>query len=95
MIAQNQTFEDLTISLDGGSFHHCIFRRCKLQYSGVLPVALEGSNFDNCTWEFDGPAATTVWFMSALHKAGARDLIEGTFRIIRGEQTSGGISVRR
>lgn len=95
MIARNQTFEDVTISLDGGSFYGCSFHRCKLQFSGLLPVILDGSHFDNCHWEFSGPATTTVWFMSALYKAGAHEIVEGTFQAIRGEQTSDGISIRR
>ena len=95
MIAKNQTFTDTAISLDGASFYECTFNRCKLQFSGVLPVVLEGSRMNDCNWEFAGPAANTVGFMAALYKAGARDLIEGAFRTIRGEQTTGPIAMRQ
>jgi hypothetical protein len=95
MIARNQTFENLAISLDGGSFYGCTFNKCRLQFSGLLPVHLEGGNkFENCKWEFAGPASTTIGLMSALYKAGARDLIEATLRVIRGEETTGPISMR-
>jgi hypothetical protein len=93
MIGRNQTFENITISLDGGSFYGCTFSRCRLQFSGLLPVVLEGGTFNECIWEFLGTASNTVAFMTALYKAGARDLIEGTFRTIRGEQTTGPISM--
>jgi hypothetical protein len=86
MIIRNQTLENVRVSLDGGSFYGCVFVRCTLIYSGLLPVFfLEGCRFNDCNWEFNGPAMTTIQFMSAIYKAGARDLIEGTFRSIRGE----------
>src|SRR5215467_11516087 len=69
MIARDQTFEDITVCLDGSSFYGCTFRRCKLQLSALLPNFLVGCNFDNCTWEFGGPAANTVAFMTALYRA--------------------------
>jgi len=94
MIARDQTFEDITVCLDGSPFYGCTFRRCKLQLSALLPNFLVGCNFDNCTWEFGGPAANTVAFMTALYRAGARDLIHGTFRAIRGEQATSPIVMR-
>jgi hypothetical protein len=94
MIARNQTFNDMTISMDGGSFYGCTFNRCKLQFSGLLPITLDRGNYHDCNWEFSGPAANTVTFMTALYKAGAHDLVEGIFRTIRGEQTAGAVSLR-
>jgi len=94
MFAQNQRFEGVTISLDGGSFYGCTFERCKLDFRGLLPVILDACQFNNCTWEFGGPAANTVGFLSALFKAGARDLVDGTLRCIRGEQATSPIFLR-
>lgn len=94
MIAKKQTFEDTTISLDGGSFYGCTFNRCKLQFSGLLSITLEGGRYNDCNWEFTGPAANTISFMTALYKAGARDLIDGMFRTVRGEQATSPIAVR-
>jgi hypothetical protein len=90
MIAKTQTFEDAKISLDGGSFYGCTFRRCTLVYSGLLPVVLEGGSFDGCKWEFSGPALNGVQFMSAIYKAGGGDLMERTFEAIRGGQPAPG-----
>jgi hypothetical protein len=95
MIAKDQTFEDITISLDGGSFYNCTFRRCKLQFSALLPVVLTGCHFDNCNWEFAGPAVNTVGFLAAMYKGGATEIVERTFRVIRGEQSGSPILMRQ
>jgi hypothetical protein len=94
MIAKNETFENMTISLDGASFYECAFSRCIFTFSGLIPVALQGCTFNDCTWTFVGAASNTILFMTALYRAGGADLIEGTFRAIRGEQTTGPISMR-
>ena len=94
MIATNQTFNEVTISLDGGSFYSCTFNRCRLQASGLLPVTLEAGSFNNCNWELTGPAANTLGFLAGLYKSGAHDLVEGAFRLIRGERAAAPITVR-
>lgn len=94
MIARNQTFNDMTISMDGGSFYDCTFNRCKLKVSGLLPVTLEGGSFNDCNWELVGPAANTLGLLARLYKAGARDLVEGAFHLIRGEQVRAPITMR-
>jgi hypothetical protein len=85
MIAQKQTFKDLTISLDGSTFVGCTFNHCKLIYSGMLPVTLEDNVFNNCSWDFSGAARNTVGFMSALYMGGGKELIEATIDNIRGK----------
>jgi hypothetical protein len=85
VIIWDETIEDAKISLDGGSFYRCTFRRCTLVFSGLLPVTLEGCGFDLCIWQLNGPAMNTVQFMSGMYKAGARDLVEKTFQAIRGQ----------
>jgi hypothetical protein len=85
MIVRDQTFEDAKISLDGGSFYRCTFRRCTLVYSGFLPVTFEGGVLDACKWEFSGPAMNTIQFMSAMYKGGSPEVIESTLRAIRGQ----------
>ncbi len=91
MIAEKKTFKGRTISLDGGSFYSCKFDGCNLVFGGYLPVTLEGSSFNNCEWSFTGPALNTMGFMKALYAAGATDLIENTYRQIRGEEPGGPI----
>lgn len=85
MIASNQTFADKTVYLDGSSFYDCVFERCDLVFSGVLPATLSNPRFVDCRWQVVGPAQTTVGFLSALYRAGAKDLIEATFDTIRGK----------
>ena len=85
MIAKDQTFSGMTICLDGGSFSNCKFVNCTVVVSGVLPVVLENPHFQDCRWSFIGPAATTVSFMAAMYRAGAKDLIESTCNSIMGK----------
>ena len=90
MIAEEMAFEGKTIVLDGGSFYACQFKNSTLIFNGVLPVAMDGCSFDNCKWQFSGPAQHTIGFMQALYAGGAKDLIENTFRIIRGDNIEDG-----
>ena len=86
MIAKGQTFTGITIYLDGGTFTgDCRFERCTVVISGVLPVVLENPRFVDCQWSFIGPASTTVSFMAAMHRAGAKELIEATCNSIMGK----------
>lgn len=83
MIAREQSFNDMTICLDGATFIGCKFDRCRLTFSGILAVTLEKNEFNECTWEFTGPAQATVGFMTQLHAGGAKELIESTFKNIQ------------
>jgi hypothetical protein len=85
VIARDQTFSGMTICLDGGTYVNCRFERCTIVISGVLPIALENPRFVDCQWSFIGPASTTVAFMAAMHRAGAKDLIEATCNSIMGK----------
>lgn len=84
MIAYDQTFKDTKIFLDGGSFHRCTFERCEIVISGLIGCTLIDPKFVDCRWTVHGPAETTFQLLAALYKAGAKDLIEGTFNQIRG-----------
>ena len=85
MIALNQTFQDLTIALDGGTFHGCTFVRCRLRFSGLAMPDLGGGNrFDSCEWDFLGPASNTLAFLQVLaHDYGGADMVENIFARIR------------
>lgn len=85
MIARNQTFSDITVYLDGSSFYDCTFEKCIVVFSGVLPAVLHNPRFVDCQWQAAGPAETTINFLTALYRAGAKDLIEATFERIRGK----------
>ncbi len=90
MIAEKMAFEGKNIVLDGGSFYACQFNRCKLIYNGMMAVTFDECSFDNCEWQFAGPALNTIGFMQALYAVGAKDLIENTFQNIRGETVEQG-----
>lgn len=91
MIAQNQQFTNLVICLDGATFINCKFEGCRLTYSGILPVTLAQNEFNDCTWEFSGPAQNTIGFMTQLYTGGAKELIESTFKNIQ----EGAVDTRR
>ena len=86
MIAENRTFKDRRINLDGASFYRCEFKGCTLVYSAVMEVNFENCNFSNdCTWQFAGPAGNMLSFMAVLYGSGAKELIESTINQIRGQ----------
>ena len=85
MIAKDQTFTGMSICFDGGTFVNCQFERCTIIISGQLPIMLENPRFIDCQWSFIGPASNTVTFMSAMYRAGAKDLIEATCNSIMGK----------
>ena len=95
MITQKQTLKNLTIQLDGGTFVGCTFESCELVFNGLM-----GATFVNCTfgknikWRFAGPASNTIDFMKALYQSGGGELIENTFRQIRGENLEPGTTLQ-
>jgi hypothetical protein len=84
MVAYDQVFNDAVIYLDGKSFYRCKFHGCTLIIHGFIGCTLVDPQFVDCKWSVAGPAQITFELLSALYKAGATDLIEGTFRQIRG-----------
>lgn len=70
MIARKEEFADMRINLDGGTYEGCTFRNCTLLYSGLLPVSLNKCFFENCVWDFIGPAGNALAFMRDLYIAG-------------------------
>lgn len=87
MIAQNQKFENLTITLDGGTFHGCTFTRCRLRFYGMALPDLGGNSFDDCEWDFVGHAGDTIAFLQVLyHDQGGAPLIEKVLAAIRDRQ---------
>jgi hypothetical protein len=86
MLAKNQTFSDMAVVIDGSSFYNCTFNRCKMIFAGMLPATLDSPTFNDCQWEFTPPASNAIAFMTAIYKMGGAELIENTFRAIRGDQ---------
>ncbi len=95
MVTQKQTLKNLTIQLDGGTFVGCTFESCELIFNGLMSVTFVNCTFgENIKWRFDGPASTTIKFMTALYEAGAAELIENTIRQIRGEMPEPGTTLQ-
>lgn len=89
MFAKDQTFKNVDIYLDGGSFYDCIFKGCKITLTGQMPFTLVGCNFDSCQWAVAGLAGETLKILTILYQAGAAEMIETTFDAIRGKKPGG------
>ncbi len=80
------TYENMRVQLDGNYFEKCVFQRCILEFGATDEVGLVECEFYNCSWEFVGPAATTIKFMTGLYKGlgtEGQKLVEQTFDNIR------------
>lgn len=58
-------FESMRVVLSGERFERCSFKNCELVFDG-RPTQLGGNNFDGCHWAFEGAAADTLAFVSAV-----------------------------
>jgi hypothetical protein len=84
MIALNQRYEGIALTLDGGTFHGCTFVRCRLRFNGLMLPELGGNKFEECEWDFIGPARDTLAFLQVLyHDHGGTDLVEKIFGLVR------------
>jgi hypothetical protein len=75
-------FSRTRVNIDSQRFEDCVFDNCAVVFSATGPYQLGGCTFNNCSFAFEGPAAATVQFMTALYKL-APQMIEGTFDKIR------------
>jgi hypothetical protein len=84
---RDQDFNGQDITLDNNTFTGCTFRNCRVVFRATGPIALSANSFkENVKWVFDGPAATTIVFLTELYKSGGeggRQLVENTFENIR------------
>ena len=81
---RGRTFQNEDVTLDGNSFENCTFRNCRVIFRGSAATNLVGNQFgEGVNWVFDGPAALTIAFLSALYRGGAKELVEQTLENIR------------
>lgn len=73
----NQTFEDVTVELDGNSFDNCVFKNVLFQYSGG-DLQMNRCRIESFQINFGGPLANGLY---ALHQLFGT---EGLSQIIRG-----------
>ncbi len=63
-----QSFSGEIVELDGNQFEDCTFTDCKLIFSALDRVSFNRCTFTECNWVFDGPAETTLSFLSDLYQ---------------------------
>jgi len=68
MIKQiNNSYENMTVLLDGNSFENCTFKNCTLEFRGTDEVSLVSNTITNCQFSFSGAAANTIQFLKGLY----------------------------
>jgi hypothetical protein len=68
--------------------------RCRLRFSGLALPELGGNRFEQCEWDFIGPARDTLAFLQVLyHDHGGADLVEHLLALIRDRQPISRIGV--
>ena len=79
---KNSHFSRTRVNIDSQHFEDCTFDNCAIVFSATGPYQLSGCTFDECLFAFEGSAAKTVQFKTALYKI-APQMIEATFDKIR------------
>jgi hypothetical protein len=82
---KDQTFDGVTVELDGNSFESCIFRNVVFHYAGGA-LFMEDCDMDRFSFRFDGALANGLFALYQLFGT------EGLVQIIRGfvEPNNGG-----
>ena len=70
MKLDSSQFENQQVRLDGNEYNNCVFNSCTILYSGMGTVHLYECDFNNCKWQFDGPAANTINFLAGVYRMG-------------------------
>ena len=85
----DQTYNGITILLDGSSFERCVFNDCRMIYQGGEPPQLVNCTFKGSNFGMDGPAANTLAFLNAMYHGGMKSVVEATFDNIRRNDLQG------
>lgn len=81
-----KVFENARLEVDGSTYERCKFLRCRIGFSAIDTVVFKECVFTQCEWIFEGPAETTLAYLSALYRglgAGGQQLVDGIFQGIR------------
>ena len=70
MVIKNYTFEAEPVLMDFHDYRHCTFRKCRLIFCGYSVVTVDSCRFEDCRWEFGGPALSTLHFLANLNQTG-------------------------
>jgi hypothetical protein len=93
MVIKNYTFEAEPVLMDFHDFRHCTFRRCRLIYCGHSAVMVDSCRFDDCRWEFGGPAMATIQFLANLYQGGSemgKSIAQQALALITQPRAAGG-----
>jgi hypothetical protein len=74
---KDQTFEGVTVELDGNSFENCVFRNVVFHYAGGALV-MKNCDIDRFSFRFDGALANGLYALYQLFGS------EALLQIIRG-----------
>ena len=74
---KNETFEGITVTLDGNSFEHCTFNDVVFVFSGG-DLQMKDCNMNRFSFQFDGALANGIFALYQLFGT------EGMLQIIRG-----------
>jgi hypothetical protein len=83
MTFENTSFSNQRVDLDNSVFIGCRFEKCNLVYKGGKPPSLVNCSFGEFRISFEGAAADTLSFITALYHGGFKPVIETTFDNIR------------
>ncbi len=70
MVIKSYTFEAEPVLMDFHDFRHCTFKRCRLIFCGYSNLRIDSCRFEDCRWEFSGPAMATLELLSNLNRSG-------------------------
>jgi hypothetical protein len=69
---KNGKFSKIRVELDDNqAYEDRTFNECAIVYSAKGPVNLTNPNFVNCKFIFEGAAANTVTFLTAIYRVTA------------------------
>ena len=87
---KDQTFDGVTVELDGNSYEKCVFRNVVFQYSGG-DLTMKDCDIDRFSFQFGGALATGLFALYQLFGT------EALLQIIRGftEPTKGDIELKQ
>jgi hypothetical protein len=81
---ENQTFVGANIQIDSGvAYICCRFVNCTIIVTGMGPIQMQETTFENPRWTFAGPAGNALNFLRMLYTSGQKELVEQIFQSIR------------
>jgi hypothetical protein len=87
---EGNTFIGERVVLDNQAYVKCTFTRCRIAFGATGPVSLIENTFNECTWEFTGPAAQMLTFLSNFYiSGGGQEFVEALFNEIRSGRSLG------